>query len=136
MAFTRVQFNDGSGYYTLPINPVSWSEDFNYPANTIEALDGGTIQQVPLFDSRVRTMTWKNIKQKEPYLTMINRLRGFRGIGAMKMKLNRIDYDSAVEHDIKVINVITHVRDGTGPYSATYKMIWEEIILEYVRVKV
>lgn len=135
MSFTRIEFNDGATTYEIPINPIEVDLQDSDVVRNHETIDGNTIQQRPVFDSRIRTLTWRGLPQKEPYITMVNTLKGYKGIGTISMTLNRINFDSTTSQSIKIINVTTTIRSGSGPASSTYRMSWDEIKVEYVRVR-
>jgi len=136
MALTRIQFDDGSGYYTVPINPLEFDNQDSDQVSVMETLDGGTVEQYPNFDARVRTFTWRNLPQKEPYLAMVTELKSYKGIGPILLKLNTIDFGSATEITIKVVNVSTTIKAGAGSAASPYKMTWDEIVVSWVKVRV
>ena len=62
----RMRFSDSSGgpiYYELPVNPTSVSFEKG-DIYTLQAIkDGVPVRQKPLWDARVRTMTWRGLRK-------------------------------------------------------------------------
>ena len=134
MPFVRVQLSlDNSSWYTLPINPIEADLQDSDEINNVETLDGPTIQQRSQFDSRIRKFTWKNLPQKDPYLAMVNQLKSYKGIGTIYMKLNRLDFDTTQSLRIKIINITTTLSSNAS-LSSVYKMKWDTVELEFVKV--
>jgi len=137
MSLTRVSFSlDDVTYYSVPINPLEANLQDSDEVTNVESVDGASTQQRAFFDLRPRTFTWRNLPQKEPYITMVNTLKSYAGIGDMYIKLNTINFGSTDAIKIKVVNVATSVRPGAGPSSSAYKMSWAEIKVDWVKVLV
>jgi len=137
MAITRVEFStDGITYSPIAINPVSANLQDSDNVSSLTTLDGPTIEQLAVFDSRPRTLVWNNLPIKAPYEAMVNTLKSYKNIGPIWMKLNTIGLNDTNPFRVKVTNVVTTIKDGAGPSTSAYSMTWATIILTYVRITV
>jgi hypothetical protein len=134
MAFIRVQIWDNNSWYTFPINPIEIDLQDSDEYKNIDTIDGETTQQKPFFDNRIRKMKWENLPQKDPYLSMVIKLKTFKGV-ITNMILNRLNFDDTTPVQVKILNVKTEISSNASAASP-YKMVWSSVELEYVLMRV
>lgn len=133
MSIVRVQISGAGGWYTFPINPVSFENNDNTDINVSQTIDGYSFEMIPIFDGRPKTMYWENLPNKTPYSTLIANLKALKQQTSY-LKLNDLSGspgESAVQK-IRVIDVETAWSPGAGPASATCNLKYSQVKLIYV----
>jgi len=85
----RLQFADflkysGGAYetivnlYEVPINPIEMSEPGLSRANTIGKIGGPATYMYGVYESDVRTLTWKMLPARSEFQTMIDTIKDYR----------------------------------------------------------
>ena len=77
----------GVDEYTFDINPVEFAGDDEQEVAQKRTVDGKSTEQYGLHDGRIRTMTWNNLPNKEPYMTLISTLRTYVRAGVCSLRL-------------------------------------------------
>jgi len=134
----RITFDtdgDSLANFTLIINPIEVDLQQSIQYELVETLDGQPIASLPLFDGRIRTLTWKNIPNKTPYIEMVSGLRNLEYI-VSGVQINYRDLHEDDNNDqwipIQVLSVSTSWRAGAGPSNAVNSLVYESIVVEYV----
>jgi len=120
-------------WYSFPINPLEFDNVDGYDYSQLFTVDGRSIEQYPIFDGRIRTMTWKGLANKEPYQSFVAAMKAWCRSGVYELRLGDLsgnEGDNSVQY-IKIINVFTVWRPGAGPYSAESHLCWDTIQLQY-----
>ena len=127
--------NDGVADITVPINPVEVDLAQSIDHELVPTIDGEPVSSLSMFDGRVRTLTWRNIPNKTPYTEMVSGLRLLPYL-VSGCQINLRDIHPSLGNSemipIRVNDVLTKYNQGAGPNSATNKLSYEYITVEYV----
>lgn len=131
MPLNRVQLSandDGNNPWTFPLNPNEYYPIDSEEYNKLETLDGESIYQKPIFDTRQRRMIWFNLRVSVWKTILVSELKSRLFAGSNYYYIRDRDLDYLPDWTrIKIIDVITEVRSGAGPL--TYSRV--ELIYEY-----
>lgn len=121
------------GWYTFDINPIEFDNQYSSETKYGRTLGGKSFEFLPQFDGRPRTMEWRNLGNKEPYITLIANLESLVGQNTY-IKLR--DLSGTLSNDqetaIRVTNLSKEITRGAGSNIAALK--WSTVKLEYVLI--
>ena len=79
----RIRFSEyamGTNYYELPVNPSSVDFQDSRDIKTLEILDGESITQESIYDSRTRLLMWRHwVCDNETISDMVSALKAYEG---------------------------------------------------------
>jgi hypothetical protein len=116
--------------FTCAINPIEFDAQTTTNKSVYKTM-GEPLHTSPAFDSRVRSMSWRNLPNKEPYTTMLQNLSNMQYVASGVLMMRR-DLDitaSSVWEPIRVLSVGYTL--AKGPASATNYLSFSEVNLQY-----
>lgn len=131
----QIKTEDSASYYTFPINPIEFNSESNDDVEITYTIDGYPIVMKPIFDGRLRTMSWNNLPNKTPYYELVQQLISMKGKKAY-IKLRTLS-GSPDNQDItyaRIVNVDCKW-SNQGNLVATGNLVYENIVLSYVPIK-
>lgn len=130
----KLQSEDDSSYYVVPINPIKFEDIDNIDMSVGRTVDGYSFEMRTLFDGRPRTMLWKGLPNRDPYSTMVSTLKTYVG-QTCNIKLNYLEGTGTQDTGaitVRVLDVQTQKQEGAGAMTSTSYMTYSSIKLMYV----
>jgi hypothetical protein len=127
-----------STYYNVPVNPVSFDTQDSTNIKVEQTAEGHSVEMIATFDGRPRVMEWKNLPNRTPYSTMVTQLKTYIG-KTCQIKLNYLALTGSTDTvaiNVRVIDVATSIKSGTGPSNATSYAVYDTLRLSYVLVNI
>lgn len=110
----EIKLETSGSYYEFPINPIEFENLDSQDINIDRTVDGYSIEMRSVFDGRVRRMHWENIRNVDPYTTMVSNLKSYIG-RRCDLRLNYLTGSSSntSSSKIRVVDVQTAWKIGS-----------------------